>query len=523
MYQKIYLFFIMFFVCASVINLKAQKHANTWYFGQGLGLDFNQDSIVALRDAEMFSLARNASICDENGELLFYTDGALIWNSQHKILKNGEDLKGQHAVLIIPKPESKDLFYIFTLGNDIMPSESMTVKDSLRFTKNSTRKTHREVGLTLKKVNLYSTLVDVKQNVVIEKNKMLYQGLASDITAVKHHNKKDFWLITRPIESGSFHVFLINKNGFQEEAVLSWTGKPVYTTYAIDYLPKGILKNSVDGSKLASSLSTPHGYEIEISDFDNRTGRVSNTRTLQLPEDTHKLTPWLHGFEFSPDSKRLYATANNYQTHTFLYQFDLTDSYLQTIPVQTSTYTYNQTNYLRSMQLAVDKKIYIVTGSSTLAVIHQPDKALESCDLEFKKDLFSKNTGIELPKCTHLLVFDEPIRINEIFERKILFENGQSIIQEQYFNELKDILIFLQQNPHLKIEISGHTDDVGNSQDNQKLSEARAKAVADYLIKHNISKKRITYQGFGDTKPIADNNSKEGKAKNRRIEFLIKE
>ncbi len=78
----------------------------------------------------------------------------------------------------------------------------------------------------------------------------------------------------------------------------------------------------------------------------------------------------------------------------------------------------------------------------------------------------------------------------------------------------------LKLNPKLELEIQGHTDNVGNPEKNQKLSEARAKSVKDYLVQKGISADRLTTKGFGQTKPIGSNTTKEGKQKNRRIEFL---
>jgi outer membrane protein OmpA-like peptidoglycan-associated protein len=79
----------------------------------------------------------------------------------------------------------------------------------------------------------------------------------------------------------------------------------------------------------------------------------------------------------------------------------------------------------------------------------------------------------------------------------------------------------MQDNPTVKIQIEGHTDNVGTASDNMKLSENRAKAVVSYLISKNISITRLTSKGFGATKPIADNKTDEGKAQNRRTELKV--
>jgi outer membrane protein OmpA-like peptidoglycan-associated protein len=76
-------------------------------------------------------------------------------------------------------------------------------------------------------------------------------------------------------------------------------------------------------------------------------------------------------------------------------------------------------------------------------------------------------------------------------------------------------------NPTVRIEIGGHTDNVGKPADNLALSNNRAKAVVRYLISKGIAASRMTAKGYGETKPIADNSSEEGRAKNRRTELKV--
>ena len=73
----------------------------------------------------------------------------------------------------------------------------------------------------------------------------------------------------------------------------------------------------------------------------------------------------------------------------------------------------------------------------------------------------------------------------------------------------------------MRIELSGHTDNVGEKKMNQTLSQNRAKSVYDYLVAHGVSAERLSFKGYASSKPVADNNTLEGKAKNRRTEFLV--
>ncbi len=103
----------------------------------------------------------------------------------------------------------------------------------------------------------------------------------------------------------------------------------------------------------------------------------------------------------------------------------------------------------------------------------------------------------------------------------ILFATNSYAINDTIKTVLDEFSIYLNENPQLHVALQGHTDNVGDPLSNMTLSENRAKAVADYLISLSIDKSRITSKGFGETKPIADNNTEEGKAKNRRTVFVV--
>lgn len=111
----------------------------------------------------------------------------------------------------------------------------------------------------------------------------------------------------------------------------------------------------------------------------------------------------------------------------------------------------------------------------------------------------------------------EPFILNNI-----VFESNKSNLLEQSFDELDKLVAYLKRNPNNKINIVGHTDNIGNEDDNKNLSKARAKAVADYLIKNGINIANINHFGFGSLKPIITNSTEEGRQKNRRVEIIIR-
>jgi outer membrane protein OmpA-like peptidoglycan-associated protein len=119
-------------------------------------------------------------------------------------------------------------------------------------------------------------------------------------------------------------------------------------------------------------------------------------------------------------------------------------------------------------------------------------------------------------------VFLEPIEVgSKVVLRNIFFDFNKYDLERESIAELQKLIDFLTVNPTLHIEVSGHTDNIGNDDFNQKLSENRAKAVYDYLIAHKVDPDRLVYKGYGKTQPIAPNTTEEDRAKNRRTEFKI--
>ena len=110
---------------------------------------------------------------------------------------------------------------------------------------------------------------------------------------------------------------------------------------------------------------------------------------------------------------------------------------------------------------------------------------------------------------------------SSIVLKNIFFESGKSKLKKESEVELATLLKMLNDQPTMKIEISGHTDNVGSASFNKKLSENRAKAVVDYLIEKGINADRMKYVGYGFDQPRASNDTPEGRAENRRTEFKI--
>lgn len=124
---------------------------------------------------------------------------------------------------------------------------------------------------------------------------------------------------------------------------------------------------------------------------------------------------------------------------------------------------------------------------------------------EYNKDIYLKPVAA-----------GSAIVLNNIF-----FETAKWDLKNQSANEMQRLVGFLNANSKMRIEIAGHTDNVGNEDGNQKLSENRAKAVVDYLKSMGVDASRLTYKGYGEAQPVTTNDTAEGRALNRRTEFRI--
>lgn len=110
----------------------------------------------------------------------------------------------------------------------------------------------------------------------------------------------------------------------------------------------------------------------------------------------------------------------------------------------------------------------------------------------------------------------EVVRLNNLY-----FATDESEVLPQSYIELTKLERLLREHPSITIEIMGHTDNQGSVEHNQRLSEARAKAVVDYLVNHGINENRLQWNGYGKGQPVADNSTPEGRQLNRRVEYRV--
>ena len=148
----------------------------------------------------------------------------------------------------------------------------------------------------------------------------------------------------------------------------------------------------------------------------------------------------------------------------------------------------------------------------------------QSAKLKSEK-FFSENFSLsqKSPDSTyHIDIPLQPIEANAtVVLKNIFFDFNKYELKPESQVELASLVKLLKENPSVRIQINGHTDNIGKPADNLKLSNERARAVINYLSSNGIDAKRLSFRGYGDTQPLADNNTEEGRARNRRTELKV--
>ena len=121
--------------------------------------------------------------------------------------------------------------------------------------------------------------------------------------------------------------------------------------------------------------------------------------------------------------------------------------------------------------------------------------------------------------------FDKKVKLTTgtiIPLNEVQFETGTTKLSNEKSNkQLTELVTYLNMNPKIKVRVNGHTDFVGKKEANITLSNNRAEFIATYIIQQGINKERIDWKGFGDESPIDNNKTKQGRARNRRVEFEV--
>ena len=321
--------------------LTAQKEAAIWYFGENAGLDFNTGAPITLLDGALNTREGCATISDVNGSLLFYTDGITVWNSNHQPMPNGTGLLGDpsstQSAIIVPHPGIPTQFYIFTADK---------IKEV------------NGINYSVVDISLDGGLGDI-----IQKNIQLVTPSAEKLTAVKHANGTDIWVLTHDAFGDAYLAYRVTPAGVDTTPVISNVGINLTTYFFQSNIHAiGYLKASPDGKKVAAAHN---GLNVDVMDFDSATGILTNAQTLLDFSEHYKL---FYGVEFSPSSRFLYISSS---LTTDLYQYDLEAADIRSSVVQLNT----SSLIFGALQLGIDGKIYMAdTERPTLSVIENPNE-----------------------------------------------------------------------------------------------------------------------------------------------------
>lgn len=185
-------------------------------------------------------------------------------------------------------------------------------------------------------------------------------------------------------------------------------------------------------------------------------------------------------------------------------------------------------NYENALGKIGGKKIFSDGLTATFHVTGDNKDTWISIELN-SSDADGVNVYSFVAKIIEMEAMKQDIQANEIFEKLnteghislyINFETGKSDIKTESQNTIDEIAEMLKNNSSLKVSIEGHTDNVGTPAANKTLSENRAKAVMNALVAQGIDNSRLSAKGWGQDKPISDNTTEDGKAKNRRVEIV---
>ena len=362
---KKYLFGIL--CCILTANSFAQGEAANWFFGNNVGLRFDPVTGVssAISGSALSTNEGSASISDANGNLLFYTDGSIVWNRNNTIMPNGTGLLGDststQSAIIVPKPNDPNIYFIFTVDG---------------YTDNDNNNPSATAGLNYSVIDM--TLAGGLGGVVTgQKNINLLATTSEKITAVKSGDCSSFWVITHFLDT--FYSYKITTTGVETTAVTSIT-TPNVAISGYRYNAIGYLKASPDGEKIAiahhsngTNSSQQHAQpgELVVYDLDDNTGIVSNGTSLLSG-------PSPYGLEFSPNSKRLYASIENVQPGPNFISSELFFFNLEAVNIPASAVSMigadTSNTIAGALQLAPDGKIYrSMRGTSFLSAINSPD------------------------------------------------------------------------------------------------------------------------------------------------------
>ncbi|MBP9883462.1 MAG: T9SS type A sorting domain-containing protein [Chitinophagales bacterium] len=323
----------------------AQHEYDVWYFGDFAGVDFTSGTPVVLTNGQVSTLEGSSSIADASGSLLFYTDGEEVYNKNHQQMSNGFGLKGgwssTQSALILRQPGTDSIYYIFTVEEFLYGGLCYSIVD----------------------LTLQNGLGEVTQ-----KNIPLLLTCTERLTAVRHANGIDYWIVIHGWNNNKFYAYHFSATGVDEIPVVSGTGT-IHSGVVGNAI--GYLRASHNGLQLAVAVYD-NNY-IELFDFDKSTGVVSNPIYI----DGFEPNDGFYGVEFSPNDALLYGA--EYEP-AWLMQWDITSGNAATINASAYLVGTGGTSKAGALALASDGKIYMAKQNTEwLGAIQNPNEYGAGC------------------------------------------------------------------------------------------------------------------------------------------------
>jgi hypothetical protein len=378
--------FTLLIICFVQFSLNAQKHDEVWLLGYGSNplntiyggtvIDFSTIPPDMYYEFRPMSFRQaNASMSDTAGNLLFYTNGIYIANALHEPMENGTGLAAG------PEGAQNEGLYGYILAQGVL-ALPISEHDSLFHLLHMDRKMNQQQTGT-ESLNLFVTLVNMNANnglgAVVYKNHSVLSGPfdIGKITAARHANGRDWWVILRRYGANIFVRLLVTANG-----IIAYPSQALGAAIPEPPASLGQAVFSPDGTKYAKMNITGSAGDpiyVSIFDFDRCSGELS--RPVQF---TYSDTAWAGGISISPNSRFLYVSSFRY-----VYQYDLHASDIEASRITVAEWdgffdghpNFPTRFYLA--QLGPDGKIYINSSSSTkyLHVINNPDSLALACDV----------------------------------------------------------------------------------------------------------------------------------------------
>jgi len=350
-------------------------------------------------------------------------------------------------------------------------------------------------------------------------------------------NEKEKW--TEPINMGAAINTVYNEEGVywhpkEDKLYFSSQGHNSMGGFDVFYIERneeGFWSNPVN---MGYPVNTPNDDIFFKMDENNKLAYYSSVRDNGFGgKDLYKVI-------FLGEEKELKLTTDDiYLAWNYKPVEDLFYVNPKEVKVDTALYMVGQVTDAKSGEAVKMAKIEVIDleQSQVVATGLADTSGLYKIKIPKKKDFGVEVTAkdylffVDMAYLSQKQVVDSKVTANFQLNKidvgstmvldNIFFETNKATIKTESTAELTRLAALLVENPTIKLEISGHTDNVGSYKSNQKLSEARAKSVVNYLVSQGVSTDRLQYKGYAFNQPIADNNTPEGRAKNRRVEFKV--